>query len=175
MASPSHPRRLSGISLPFASLLGDATEWRPGEAAALRCRTQRIAADAFVGSFGQNVQIQVKYIPLFIGLYRGITALSERVFPNPPNITTTRVCAPAPSSCRAARLYATPAGRGGAHRWELFGRTHAGRRRRSPHGTRIRRSCRYSACETIRMSPIRPAGGRGDAATGSPSGRRRRS
>src|ERR1039457_3894552 len=29
------------------------------------------------------------------------------------------------------------------------------RRRRSPHGTRVRRSCRYGACDTICMSALR--------------------
>jgi len=37
-----------------------------------------------------------------------------------------RNCAPAPSSRRAARPCAAPVRDGGAHRWALFGRTHAG-------------------------------------------------
>ena len=34
-------------------------------------------------------------------------------------------------------------------------RAHSRRRRRSPHGTRIRRTCRYSTCDIIRTSAIR--------------------
>jgi len=50
---------------------------------------------------------------------------------------------------RVARLRPAPVHSGGAHRWALFGR-HSRWRRRSPHGTRMRRGCR---CGTGRLPP----------------------
>ena len=49
---------------------------------------------------------------------------------------TPRACAPAPSSRRAARLRPAPFRGGGAHRWALFGRIHAG-----GDGRRAARGC----------------------------------